>query len=178
MPVLTVPSATTVPSGPVLSGDRRPVELAVVDDALRAEDPEVLVRADVPQPDGSVRLYSAWTDGGGPLADHIDRVALARGLDAWSWVEILTHSARTTHRGRIEVRTHPLRQILADVERGHRGNEEYRASLARLLADDALRAGRPPLSAPGIPAWVGVGPLLWHRYLGGDPVVERHWLGR
>ncbi|MCQ1582412.1 hypothetical protein [Streptomyces parvus] len=176
MPVLTAPPATARPDlAP--TGNRGPVEQAVVQDALAAAGPETLVRTDVPLPDGSVRLYAAWTDGGGPLADHIDRVALARGLDAWSWVEILTHSARTTHRGRIEVRTHPLRQVLADVERGHRGNEAYRAGFARMLADDAERAGRPPLPAPGIPAWPGVGPLLWHRYAGDDMVVERHWLG-
>ncbi|MGC5266725.1 hypothetical protein ACPXCO_37560 [Streptomyces cyaneofuscatus] len=175
MPVLTVPPSTARPAlAP--AGGRGPVEQAVVAGALAAAGPEMLVRTDVPQPDGSVRLYAAWTDGGGPLADHIDRVALARGLDAWSWVEILTHSAHTTHRGRIEVRTHPLRQVLADVERGHRGNEEYRSSFARILADDAERAGRPPL--PEIPAWPGVGPQLWHRYAGDDMVVERHWLGR
>ncbi|MFD7919748.1 hypothetical protein ACFV3R_11030 [Streptomyces sp. NPDC059740] len=149
-----------------------------MEDALSAEGPEVLVRTDVPQPDGSVRLYAAWTDGGGPLADHIDRIALARGLDAWSWIEILQQRARTTHRGRIEVRSYPLRQVLADVEQGYRGSEEHRANFARLLASDAVRAGRPPLPPPGIPAWAGVGPVLWHRYLGGDPVVERHWLGR
>jgi hypothetical protein len=160
------------------AGDRGLVERAVVGGALAVAGPETLVRTDIPQPDDSVRLYATWTYGGGPLADHIDRVALARGLDAWPWVEILTHCASTTHRGRIEVRTHPLRQVLADVERGHRGNEEYRAGFARLLADDALRAGRPLLPAPGIPAWPGVGPLLWHRWKEGAPVVERHWLGR
>ncbi|WNI19986.1 hypothetical protein [Actinacidiphila sp. ITFR-21] len=101
------------------------------------------------------------------------RAGWTRGLGS-----ILTHCARTSHRGRIEMRTHPLLQVLADVEHGYRGNEEYRANLARLLADDAARGGRPPLPAPGIPAWVGVGPLLWHRYQGGDPVVERHWLAR
>ncbi|MFD7618582.1 hypothetical protein [Streptomyces sp. NPDC059802] len=175
MPVLTAPPAS---ARPVLApiGNRGPVEQAVVEGALASAGPETLVRTDVPQPDGSVRLYAAWTDGGGPLADHIDRVALARGLDAWSWVEILTQSARTTHRGRIEVRAHPLRQVLADVERGHRGSEEYRAGFARMLADDAARGGRPPLS--GIPAWPGVGPRLWHRYAGDSFTVERHWLGR
>ncbi|MFF8786687.1 hypothetical protein [Streptomyces sp. NPDC015125] len=176
MPVLTAPPANAQP-GLAPTGDRGPLELAVVDGALAAAEPETLVRTDIPQPDGSVRLYAAWTDGGGPLADHIDRVALARGLDAWSWVEILTHSARTAHRGRIEVRTHPLRQVLADVDRGHRGSEEYRAGLARLLADDAVQAGRPPLPVPGIPAWPGVGPLLWHRWQQGRPVVEPRGLG-
>ncbi|WP_240679443.1 hypothetical protein [Streptomyces sp. B29(2018)] len=63
------------------------------------------------------------------------------------------------------------------VERGYRGDEEYRNSFARLLAHDAERAGRPPLPAPGLPAWVGVGPLLWHSCTGGDMVVVRHWLG-
>ncbi|MCL3999217.1 hypothetical protein M4438_38020, partial [Streptomyces lavenduligriseus] len=113
MPGLSAPPVLAPGLAPV--ADRGPVERAVVDGALAAAGPETLVRADVPQPDGSVRLYAAWTNGGGPLGDHIDRVALARGLDAWSWVEILTHCARTTHRGRIEVRTHPLRQVLADV---------------------------------------------------------------
>lgn len=177
MPVLTAPPSTARPAlAP--AGGRGPVEQAVVAGVLAAAGPEMLVRTDVPQPDGSVRLYAAWTDRGGPLADRIDRLALARGLDAWSWVEILTHNRRTTHRGRVEVRTHPLRQILSDVERGHRGNEDYRTSLAQLLAADAERAGRPPLPAPGLPAWVGVGPLLWHRYTGDDMVVEQHWLGR
>ncbi|MFJ4700458.1 hypothetical protein ACIP5N_22235 [Streptomyces sp. NPDC088768] len=176
MPVLTAPPPTAR-HALASTGCRGPVEQAVVAGALAAAGPETLVRTDVPQPDGSVRLYAAWTDRGGPLADHIDRIALARGLDAWSWIEILTHHQRTTHRGRIEVRAHPLRQILADVERGHRGSEEYRASFVRLLADDAERAGRPPLPAPGLPAWPGVGPLLWHRCTGGDMVVERHWLG-
>jgi hypothetical protein len=175
VPVLTASPAITQP-GLAPTGDRSPVERAVVADALAAKDPKTLVRTDIPQPDGSVRLYADWTDGGGPLADHIDRVALARGLDAWSWIEILTHCARTTHRGRIEVRSYPLRQVLADVEQGYRGGEEYRANFARLVADAAARASRPPLPAPGIPAWAGVGPLLWHRYQGGDPVVERHWL--
>ncbi|MFD6334248.1 hypothetical protein ACFWGI_32335 [Streptomyces niveus] len=104
MPVLTAPPVSTRP-GP--AGDRRLVEQAVVDGALAAQPPETLVRTDVPQPDGAVRLYAAWTDGGGPLADNIDRVALARGLDACSWMEILQRNARTTHRGRIEVRFHP-----------------------------------------------------------------------
>ncbi|WP_331746147.1 hypothetical protein OG923_34670 (plasmid) [Streptomyces halstedii] len=176
MPVLTAPPATARPA-PVPTGGRGPVEQAVVAGALAAAGPETMVRTDVPQPDGSVRLYAAWTDRGGPLADRIDRIALARGLDAWSWIEILTHHQHTTHRGRIEVRTHPLRQILADVERGHRGNDEHRASLARMLADDAQQTGRPPLPAPGLPPWVG-GPLLWHRCTGGDMVVERHWLAR
>ncbi|MFI1189632.1 hypothetical protein [Streptomyces californicus] len=177
MPVLTAPPPTARPAlAP--TGGRGPVEQAVVAGAVAAAGPEMLVRTDVPQPDGSVRLYAAWTEGGGPLADRIDRLALARGLDAWSWVEILAHNQHITQRGRIEVRTHPLRQILADVERGHRGSEEYRASLARLLADDAERSGRPPLPAPGLPAWVGVGPRLWHSYAGDAMVVERHWLGR
>ncbi|MFF4534255.1 hypothetical protein ACFY1P_33910 [Streptomyces sp. NPDC001407] len=38
-----------------------------------------------------------------------------------------------------------------------------------------IRAGRPPLPPPGIPAWVGVGPLLWHRHYHGAPVIERRW---
>ena len=88
-----------------------------------------------------------------------------------------TPTPRTTHRGLIEVRTHPLRQVVADIERGHRGNEAYRTGFARIVADDAPQAGRQPLPAPGLPAWPGVGPLRWHRYLGDTPVVERHWLG-
>ncbi|MFJ5817403.1 hypothetical protein ACIQGT_26415 [Streptomyces sp. NPDC093108] len=91
MPVLTAPPPTARP--PLTpTGGRGPVERAVVAGALAAAGPETLVRTDVPQPDGSVRLYAAWTDRGGPLADRIDRIALARGLDAWSWVEILTHN--------------------------------------------------------------------------------------
>ncbi|MEU4090124.1 hypothetical protein [Streptomyces aureus] len=163
VPVLAGPPAIAQ-SSLTATRDRNPVERAVVSGLLEAEEPETLVRTDVPQPDGSVRLYAAWTAGGGPLADHIDYLALARGLDAWSWIEILTHCARTTHRGRIEVRSHPLRQILADVEPGHRGSDEHRANFARMLAANGAQAG--------IPAWAGVGPLLWHRTL------ERHWRAR
>ncbi|MDT9681049.1 hypothetical protein RND61_02995 [Streptomyces sp. TRM76323] len=80
MLALTAPPATARPDlAP--TGNRDPVEQAAVEGALAAARPETLVRTDVPQPDGSVRLYAAWTDGGGPLADHMDRVALARGLD-------------------------------------------------------------------------------------------------
>lgn len=75
MPVLTAPPANAR-SDLAPTGNRGPVEQAVVEGALAEAGPETLVRTDVPQPDGSVRLYAAWTDGGGPLADHIDRVAL------------------------------------------------------------------------------------------------------
>ncbi|MCX4729464.1 hypothetical protein [Streptomyces sp. NBC_01363] len=81
MPVLTARPVLARP-GPAPAGDRGPVERAAVDGALAAAGPETLVRTDIPQPDGSVRLYAAWTDGGRSLANHIDRVALARGLDA------------------------------------------------------------------------------------------------
>ncbi|MFD5079498.1 hypothetical protein [Streptomyces sp. NPDC058371] len=111
-----------------------------------------------------MRLYAAWTADGEPLADLIDRLALARRVDAWSWIEILHRNARTSHRDRIEVRAYPLREVLADVEAGQRGCELRRADFARLLADDAARDGRIPLPAPGIPAWVGVGPRLHHQH--------------
>jgi len=130
---------------------------------LSGEAPETLMVTDVPQPGGSLRVYAAWTAGGAPLGDRIDRTALVGGVDAWSWIELLDVHARTTYRGQIKIRTYPLRRILRDVERGYRGDETHRASLARLLADDAARAGRPPLPAPGIPEWVGVGPRLWNR---------------
>ncbi|MFF7369800.1 hypothetical protein [Streptomyces tricolor] len=172
MPPLAAPPAPVL----VPAGDRRLVEQAVVDDAVRVQGPEMLVRVDIPQPDGSMRLYAAWTGDGEPLADRIDQIALGHGVDAWSWVEILRRTARTSHRGRIEVRARPLRQVLADIEAGFRGSEQLRAGFARLLAVDAARAGQPPLPAPGIPAWAGVGPRLWHQHWQGRPVVERHWL--
>ncbi|WP_019061605.1 hypothetical protein [Streptomyces prunicolor] len=162
MPVLDAPPALA--PGPALSPatDRRPVEQAVVRDALSGEPPETLVVTDIPQPDGLL-VYPAWTDGGDVLGDRIDRLALARGVDGWSWIEILHRHARTTHRGRITIRAYPLRLVLADVERGYRGDETHRAGLARLLADEAARHGLPPLPAPGIPEWGGVGPRLRNR---------------
>ncbi|MFH8582266.1 hypothetical protein [Streptomyces zaomyceticus] len=73
-PVLTAPPANTRPAlAP--AGARGLVEQAVVAGALAAAGPETLLRTHIPQPDGSVRLYAAWTDGGGPLADRIDRIA-------------------------------------------------------------------------------------------------------
>lgn len=163
MPVLA--TAPALAPGPGLSPitDRRPAEQAVIQDALNGEPPETLVVTDVPQPDGSLLVYTAWTDGGERLGDRIDRTALARGVDSWSWVEILHRHVRTTHRGRIQIHSYPLRFVLADVERGYRGDESHRAALARFLADDAARCGQPPLPAPGVPAWVGVGPRLRNR---------------
>ncbi|MEV4942811.1 hypothetical protein [Streptomyces zaomyceticus] len=73
-PVLTAPPANARPAlAP--AGARGPVEQAVVAGALAAAGPETLLRTDIPQPDGSLRLYAAWTDGGGPPADRIDRIA-------------------------------------------------------------------------------------------------------
>ncbi|WP_329347235.1 hypothetical protein OG226_00400 [Streptomyces sp. NBC_01261] len=161
MPVLDAPPALAPRPALSPATDRRPVEQAVVRDALSGEPPETLVVTDIPQPDGLL-VYPAWTDGGDVLGDRIDRTALARGVDGWSWIEILHRHVRTTHRGRITIRAYPLRRVLDDVERGYRGDETHRAALARLLADDAARDGRPPLPAPGNPSWVGVGPRLWH----------------
>jgi hypothetical protein len=164
VPVLTAPPVTAPGTTPIPTADRRLVERAVVTGTLHGEEPEAFVRIDVPQPDGALIQYTAWTDGGAPLGDHIDRIALAAGLDAWSWIEILERHLRLTHRGRIEIRTHPLRPVLADVEHRYRGDETTRANLARALAADAARHGLPPLPAPGIPRWIGVGPRLLHQH--------------
>ncbi|MGW0792941.1 hypothetical protein ACWD04_33240 [Streptomyces sp. NPDC002911] len=47
------------------------------------------------------------------MANRIDCLALARGLDVWSWVE--SSPATGTPPAAGNVRTHPLRQVLADV---------------------------------------------------------------
>ncbi|MGW2183886.1 hypothetical protein ACWCXX_39105 [Streptomyces sp. NPDC001732] len=64
VPVLTAPPANTQP-GLTLTRDRGLVERTVVNGALAAAGPETL-----PQPDGSVRLYATWTQGGEPLLWH------------------------------------------------------------------------------------------------------------
>ncbi|MFI9176323.1 hypothetical protein [Streptomyces lincolnensis] len=120
-------------------------------DALNQE-PETLVRVDVPQPGGGLRQYTAWTGGGEQLGDHIDRITLAAGLDAWSWIQILERQVRIIHRGRIDIRTHPLRRVLTDVEQGYRGDETLRTNLVHALAAEAARCNLPPLAAPPAPA--------------------------
>jgi hypothetical protein len=116
VPVLTAAPPVTIPgtTAPDPAAGRRLVEQAVVTGALQGEEPECFVRIDIPQPDGLLQ-YNAWTAGGEQFGDRIDRIALAAGLDVWSWIQILERHLRLTHRGRIEIRTHPLRPVLADV---------------------------------------------------------------
>lgn len=165
MPVLTAAPPVTTPgtTAPSPTAGRRLVEQAVVTGVLQGEEPECFVRIDIPQPGGGLLQYNAWTVGGEQLGDHIDRIALAAQLDVWSWIQILERHLRLTHRGRIEIRTHPLRPVLADVEAGYRGDETARAGLARALAAEAARLGLPPLPAPGMPRWAGVGPRLYRQ---------------
>ncbi|MGA5264799.1 hypothetical protein ACPCI0_31850 [Streptomyces griseoincarnatus] len=157
MPVLTAAPPVTIPgtTAPDPAAGRRLVEQAVATGALQGEEPECFVRIDIPGP----RACSSTTPGP-PAAD---RIALAADLDVWSWIQILERHLRLTHRGRIEIRTHPLRPVLADVEAGYRGDETARAGLARALAAESARLGLSPLPAPGIPRWAGVGPRLHRR---------------
>lgn len=161
MPSLAAPPATAPGPGPDARSQQY-LEQAAAAGVLDLDEPETLVVADVPQADGGLFSCTAWTPGAARLGDHIDRLALAGRLDACSWIEILDRHSRTAHHGQTVIRTYRLRPVLADVEAGHRGSENLRANLARLLAADAARDGRPPLPAPGIPSWVGVGPRLWH----------------
>ncbi|MEU9572312.1 hypothetical protein AB0D62_21025 [Streptomyces massasporeus] len=106
--LLTAAPPVTTPGKTALNptADRHLAEQAVVTGALQGEEPERFVRIDIPQPDGLLQYLDRRRRA---ARRHIDGIALAAGLDAWSWIEILDHHLRLTHRGRIEIRTHPLR---------------------------------------------------------------------
>jgi hypothetical protein len=140
------------------TGDRGPVELAVVEGILTDHEPETFLAVVFHRPDGGRRVRYAWTAGGADLGDHIDATALALGLDAADNFHITDLHVRTTSRGRITVHAHPLRPILADVEAGVRSPEERRAKLREVIVVAARETGQTP-QRTSVP-WLGVGPRL------------------
>ncbi|MGV9427133.1 hypothetical protein ACWDO7_22955 [Streptomyces sp. NPDC003656] len=139
---------TATSSGPT------PLVEAVIKSILSGHAPETFLWITTPTPDGGARIWHAWTDGGAPLGDRIDRVALSLGLDAADWLHIGDRHAQITTRGRIRIEAYALRQVRADVQADVRAPQDHRAGILRLLecAHDTPR--------PEIPRWLGVGPAL------------------
>ncbi|MFI6883799.1 hypothetical protein [Streptosporangium canum] len=134
---------------------------AVVDGIADGFEPETFLWLTFRRPDGGASIRYAWTGGGQPLGDHIDRLAVAAGCDAADWLHIAERHQQTTARGRVEIWAYALRPMLADVQSGARGPQERRESLARVLATAAEIMGQRPRTL--IPRWLGFGPALLQR---------------
>ncbi|MCP9209633.1 hypothetical protein [Streptomyces cucumeris] len=124
-------------------------------------EPETFLWINFHRPDGGVRVWYAWTDGGTVLGDRIDGLALATGLDFADWLHIGDRYCEHSTRGRIAIQAYALRPILADVQNGVRGPEDRRDGLRRVIACAAAKTGQTP--RPGVPRWLGVGPTLLNR---------------
>ncbi|MGW5695563.1 hypothetical protein ACWEWX_32900 [Streptomyces asiaticus] len=155
---------TAAPASPTLlvpTGDAKPVEKAAVDGIVDGFDPETFLWIVFHRPDGGARVWYAWTTGGTTLGDHIDRLALAAGLDFADWLHIGDRHCQHSDRGRIAIQAYALRPILSDVQTGVRGPDDRRDGLRRVIACAAAETGQTP--RPGVPRWLGVGPTLLNR---------------
>lgn len=140
-----------------LADDPTPVERATVDDILSHYQPETFLWVVFHRSDGSARDWYAWTAGGQPVGDYVDRCALGSGLDAADWLHIVDRHCLHSTRGRIAIQAYPLPPILADVVGGIRGPERWRTALRQL--GGSMATGRQVPSA-AVPRWLGVGPAL------------------
>ncbi|MFF4385571.1 hypothetical protein ACFY0G_02075 [Streptomyces sp. NPDC001552] len=140
------------------SDDPAPVEQAVALSIAASYPPETYLWIECHRPDGGMQLWHAWTQGGDVLGDHVDQVAVASGLDAPDWFEIAGRHEQVAHRGRIVIRAHPLRPVLADVKAGVRCPHDRRAGLRQLIVTAAGLSGQVPHTH--MPRWFGVGPVL------------------
>ena len=153
--------ATVAPPSPALlipTGDAKPVEKAAVDSIVDGFQPETFLWIVFHRPDGGARVWYAWTTGGTDLGDHIDRLAVAVGLDSADWFHIGDRHCQHSTRGRIAIQAYPLRPILADVEDGVRSPEDRREGLRRVVRKAAEMTGQTPGALT--PRWLGVGPTL------------------
>lgn len=140
------------------TNDATAVEKAVVYDLADGSEPETFLQINFHRPIGGVRIRYAWTSGGQPLGDHIDQIALAKGLDAADWLHIGNRHQQTSTRGRIEIWTYTLRPVLADVVGGDRSPEERREGLRRVVRAASRATGQPFRTLT--PRWLGFGPVL------------------
>ncbi|MEU5978522.1 hypothetical protein [Streptomyces sp. NPDC047315] len=144
------------------SGDPSPVEQAVADSIAGDHPPETFLYLVFHRPDGGARVWYAWTAGGHPLGDDIDRRALAAPLDAADWLHYLARHVQRSTRGRVQIDAHPLRPLLADLQAGVRAPDHERGTVRRMIELAADLTGQPrPAERPV--RWVGVGPDLLTR---------------
>lgn len=154
-------TSTLTPAALTSTGDQAPVIRAVLDSITSGHPPETYLRIVEHRPDGGAKVWHAWTEGGQPLGDHVDRLALTTGLDAADWLHIGDLHSVHSSRGRFDTEAFPLRPILASVRDGERCPDERRAGVQSFLDVAARQAGQRPV--PGIPRWLGVGPALVNR---------------
>jgi hypothetical protein len=139
--------------------DPTPVEQAAVDGIAADFPPETFLWIVFHRPDGGARVWYAWTTGGHPLGNDIDRRALAQPLDAADWLHITGRHVERRTRGRIRIDAHPLRPILADLQAGVRAPDDERVKLRRMVNMAADMTGQArPVERPI--RWTGVGPDL------------------
>lgn len=157
-------STATLTAPPLLftpSSDPAPVEQAVALSIAASFPPETYLWIECHRPDGGMQLWHAWTEGGDVLGDQVDDVAMAAGLDAADWLDLTIRHQQDSTRGRIVIKAHPLRPILADVQAGARAEDGLREAVLRCLRIAAQEAGRAPRATA--PRWLGVGPVLTAR---------------
>ncbi|WP_242537148.1 hypothetical protein [Streptomyces albidoflavus] len=150
--VLAHPSHTEHPTGP------SEINLAVLDSITSMHRPEMFLWINRRRPDGSVKIWYAWTEGGEPLGNRVDELALTRGLDAADWLHIADLHQRTSVRGHFETWAYPLRPVLAEVQGTERAPESRRDGLRRLLVKAGEVTGTSPRTTA--PRWLGFGPHL------------------
>ncbi|WP_307841372.1 hypothetical protein [Streptomyces endocoffeicus] len=143
------------------SADNTPVVRTIVQSIAADHDPETYLRIVLHRPDGGANLRHAWTEGGEPLGDEVDRAALAAGMDAADWLHIGDLNCTRSTRGRITVEAYALRPVLADVSSGIRSPADRRDGLVRVIQEAARQTGQTP--CPGLPRWLGMGPALVNR---------------
>jgi hypothetical protein len=157
---------TTALIKPVIAGDPRPVEKAVIHDIIDDLGPLKWLTISFEPAAGGLRYYQAWTAGGDLLGDQVDDLALARGLDGADWLDITGRHEQITYRGKVKIQAYDLPSIRVDVDLGHgQTDDTMRDKLRRLINDMAehypnkyrpVRLGEPL-------AWSGVGPRMHNR---------------
>ncbi|MFE7963441.1 hypothetical protein ACFU0X_10365 [Streptomyces cellulosae] len=152
--------STLLPSLPTIEGhsaqpDR--VQQAVLEGIVANHGPETFLWINERRKTGT-RIWYAWTDGGEPLGDRIDQVAVAAGLDAADWMHIADLHQRTSWRGRFETWAYPLRPVLAAVHGDERAPDYRRDGLRRVVQKAAERTGQQPRA--GRLRWLGFGPIV------------------
>lgn len=143
---------------PQLFSDNRTVERAVAAEISDQHPSETLLWIQFPQPDGGLRLYDVWTEGGEQLGDRVDSHAVSAGMDAADWLFMSNLHEQITYRGKVRVLAYPLRPVWRDVQEGLRASEERREGVRRVMRAAARHTGRTPRTLT--PRWVGFGPGL------------------
>lgn len=151
---LTAPERITL----VPSEDRTPVARAIVQSIAADHTPETYLWIVLHRPDGGANIWHAWTEGGEPLGDQVDRAAVTAGMDAADWLHIGDLNCARSTRGRITIEAYALRPVLADVDSGIRCPHDRRDHLVRVIEEAGRQTGQTP--RPGLPRWLGMGPAL------------------